>query len=204
MRTGTAFCRTTVKNTPACSASAGTESTATISKMHSFQQIMRYTRKLCVRQAKSNAKSASRSLYQRQRSSAIVRTVPQSKSGRKPPSASAEIGRRSLRQVTGSNPDERYCFETVMWAWSCRMNAMQGWRRSMNPRRSSCWKRPGRKKSSYPKWSRNRLICVCFCRAARVYRYEISDADDRQRADPAHWGTQFVKEARSKIGEGRH
>lgn len=111
---------------------------------------------------------------------------------------------RSLRQITGSNPDERYCFETVMWAWSCRMNAMQGWRRSMNPRRSSCWKRPGRKKSSYPKWSRNRLICVCFCRTARVCRYEISDADDRQRADPAHWGTQFVKEARSKIGEGRH
>ena len=101
MRTGTAFCRTTVKNTPACSASAGTESTATISKMHSFQQIMRYTRKLCVRQAKSNAKSASRSLYQRQRSSAIVRTVPQSKSGRKPPSASAGNGQCSLKQVSG-------------------------------------------------------------------------------------------------------
>ena len=114
MRMETAFCRTTVKNPPAFSASAGTESTATISKMQSSQRIIHYTQKLCVRQAESNAKSASRSLYQRKRSSAIVRTVPQPKSGRKKPSASAGIGRRSLRQVTGSSPDERYYFETVM------------------------------------------------------------------------------------------
>ena len=106
MRMETAFCWTTARSTLACSASAGTESTATISKMQSSQQIIHYTHKLCVRQAESNAKSASRSLYQRQRSSAIVRTVPQSKSGRKPPSASTENGRRFLREVSGRNPDE--------------------------------------------------------------------------------------------------
>lgn len=41
-----------------------------------------------------------------QRTSATAQTVPPSKSGRKPPSASAENGRRFLREVSGRNPDE--------------------------------------------------------------------------------------------------
>ena len=92
--------------TLACSASAGTESTATISKTQSFPQTGSCLPRSCNQAVKRDAKSASRISYQGQRTSATAQTAPPSKSGRKPPSASAENGRRFLREVSGRNPDE--------------------------------------------------------------------------------------------------
>ena len=101
MWTVIAFCWTTAKNIPVSSASAGTESTATISKTQSFPQTMHYTQKLCVQQAESNAKSAKHTSCQKRTISGTARTVPLSKSGRKPPSASAGSGWQILNQVSG-------------------------------------------------------------------------------------------------------
>ena len=82
------------------------ESTATISKTQSFPQTGSCLPRSCNQAVKRDAKSASRISYQGQRTSATAQTVPPSKSGRKPPSASAENGRRFLREVSGRNPDE--------------------------------------------------------------------------------------------------
>ena len=106
MWTATVFCWMTVKSIAVSSASAGTESTATISKMRSFPPTMHYTQKLCVRQAESNAKSVKHTLYQRQKTSGTARIALLSKSGRKLPCASAGNGRRSCSQVSGRSPDE--------------------------------------------------------------------------------------------------
>lgn len=52
--------------------------------------------------SKYNAKYASCTSYQRQRTSATARTAPLFRNGRKPPSASAENGRQILSQVRTS------------------------------------------------------------------------------------------------------
>ena len=96
-----AFCWMTARNIPVCSASAGTGSTATISKMQSFRQIGSCLPRSCSQVIKRDAKSASRTSYRRQRTSATARTAPPSKSGRKPPSASAGNGWQILNQVSG-------------------------------------------------------------------------------------------------------
>ena len=99
--------------TLACSTSAGTESTAAISKTQSFLQTGSCSPRSCSQAVKRDVKSASHSSYQGQRTSATAQTAPPSKSGRKPPSASAGHGQCSLKQVSGRSPDERYCFATV-------------------------------------------------------------------------------------------
>ena len=76
------------------------------SKTQSFPQTGSCLPRSCNQAVKRDAKSASRISYQGQRTSATAQTVPPSKSGRKPPSASAENGRRFLREVSGRNPDE--------------------------------------------------------------------------------------------------
>lgn len=81
--------------------SAGTESTATISKTQSFPQTGNCLPRSCSQAVKRDAKSASRTSYQGQKTSATAQTVPPSKSGRKPPSASAGNGQCSLKQVSG-------------------------------------------------------------------------------------------------------
>lgn len=64
-----------------------------------FAEIMQPT-------SKNSAKSVSRTSYQRQRTSATVRTVPPFRSGRKLPSASAGNGQCSFKRVSGCSPDE--------------------------------------------------------------------------------------------------
>ena len=106
MWTVTVFCWMTARSTLACSASAGTGSTATISKMQSFPQTGKCLPRSCSQAIKRDAKSASRSLCQRRKTSGTAQTVPPSKSVRKPPSASAGNGRHSLKRVSGCSPDE--------------------------------------------------------------------------------------------------
>ena len=101
MWTATAFCWMTARSTLACSASAGTGSTAAISKTQSFPQTGSCLPRSCSQAVKRDAKFASRTSYRRQRTSATARTAPPSKSGRKPPSASAGNGQCSLKQVSG-------------------------------------------------------------------------------------------------------
>ena len=97
----TAFCWMTARSTLACSASAGTESTATISKTQSFPQTGSCLPRSCSQAIKRDVKSASRISYQGQKTSATAQTVLPSKSGRKLPSASAGNGQCSLKQVSG-------------------------------------------------------------------------------------------------------
>lgn len=103
---GNCLCWMTARSIPVSSASADAESTATISKTQSFPQTGSCLPRSCSQAIKRDAKSASRTSYQRQRTSATAQTVPPSKSGRKPPSASAGKGRRALQQVSGRSPDE--------------------------------------------------------------------------------------------------
>ena len=92
--------------TLACSTSAGTKSTAAISKTQSFRQTGSCLPKSCSQAIKRDAKSASRISYQGQKTSATAQTAPPSKSGRKPPSASAGNGRHFSNQGSGRSPDE--------------------------------------------------------------------------------------------------
>lgn len=75
-------------------------------KTQFFPQTASCLPRSCSRQAKNNAKSASRSSYQRQRTSATARTAPPFRSERKLPSASAGNGQCSLKQVSGCSPDK--------------------------------------------------------------------------------------------------
>ena len=79
---------------------------AAISKTQSFLQTGSCLPRSCSQAIKRDAKSASHSSYQRQRTSATAQTAPLSKSGRKPPSASAGNGQCSLKRVSGCSPDE--------------------------------------------------------------------------------------------------
>ena len=92
----------TARSTLVRSASAGTGSTATISKMQSFPQTGSCSPRSCGQTIKRDAESASHSSYQGQRTSATARTVPPSKSGRKPPSASAGNERQSLSHLVAN------------------------------------------------------------------------------------------------------
>lgn len=92
----TAFCWMTAKSTLACSASAGTESTATISKTQSFPQTGSCLPRSCSLPIKSVAKSARQALFPEQTISGIVQPVPQFRSESRRQNASAENGRRIL------------------------------------------------------------------------------------------------------------
>lgn len=89
---GSCFCWTTAKNTPVCSASAGMESTATISKTQSFQQTASCLPRSCSQTIKRDVKSASRISYQVQKTSATAKLCCRPK---------AEESRRAPAQETG-------------------------------------------------------------------------------------------------------
>ena len=64
--------------------------------------------------------------------------------------------------------------------------AMQGWRRSMNPSRKNCWKRSGGRKTAIRDGAEVGGYAPAFTGTAGIYRHERAYADDRQQADPAH------------------